>query len=650
MKTGKNIQCVLTLLASFLLATTLFLFLFNYDNKYTEPALEFDNGILTIDSEQLSGKPVHLIEGWKLYLDRLGTPDDFLYEESPVYRNIYIGQYPGFEAGDNSRSPHGSATYQLSIKIPPETENYTLELPEIYSAYKLYINGELMAVMGNPDPASYKPVTGNATVSFRAQESVNIILAVTDYSGFYSGLTYPPAFGKAGAVSHLLSLRFFIRLFACSAALLIGLYYLITGVLSKQGRLSILYGTMCLLFIGSVCYPIAKTFMACGPAWYQFEDFCHSAMILCVILICGVLTGMSKRIMIISFATGFLFSITALCSPLFIAQGLNGLYAFSSLMDLYSWTSAAYLTTIVAASVYKNGAHSRTILSGVAFFDCALILDRLLPRFEPIYFGWFAEVAGSALVCCFGIAMTRRNIEQTRERFLMQGHIESMEQLIDMQQRYYPVIMENINEARAARHDLRHHMRLIRELAGENNIAGLTEYLQEYHADSQPENVITYTRNYVVDTLLRHFASLAANESIRFEGNIDIPEQVNIPDSEMAIVISNLLENALEACTGVSRQDAYIKTSIRIWNNQLIIVVKNSFDGNLEKRDGFFLSGKREGAIGIGLESIRAAVKRVGGSSEFSADGSEFEASVLLMATPKDEQCQKQQYEGQECN
>ena len=53
-----------------------------------------------------------------------------------------IGQYGGFELGDINQNAHGQATYRLRIFDEPH-QVMTLQIPEIYSAYKLYINGQL---------------------------------------------------------------------------------------------------------------------------------------------------------------------------------------------------------------------------------------------------------------------------------------------------------------------------------------------------------------------------------------------------------------------------------------------------------------------------------------------------------------------------
>ena len=193
---GKGIF-MLFMLCVIVFSVALFLLSYRFDNKYTRPGPQPENGLLMLDDETINDHPlVFLIQGWEFFRGRLLSPEDFMVYQQPD-EHVYIGQYGGFEGGNPERSPHGSATYRLNILIPEDPATYTLELPEIFSAYILYINGVKAEQFGNPDPVSYHPQTGISSVSFLARERVEIILAVSDFSHMYSGMVHPPAFGNS---------------------------------------------------------------------------------------------------------------------------------------------------------------------------------------------------------------------------------------------------------------------------------------------------------------------------------------------------------------------------------------------------------------------------------------------------------------------
>ena len=53
-----------------------------------------------------------------------------------------IGERTRFDQPDGV-TPHGCGTYALTLDLPETPAQYGLELPEIYSAYRLYLNGNL---------------------------------------------------------------------------------------------------------------------------------------------------------------------------------------------------------------------------------------------------------------------------------------------------------------------------------------------------------------------------------------------------------------------------------------------------------------------------------------------------------------------------
>ena len=194
----KRLYSAAVLAAVCAFAVAAFLFLYQSDNKYTANGPRGENGVLVLDEQTLHEYPVvFLTEGWEYYGGRLLSPEDFDFGDSSLTSDaydpkdaaptpdayIFIGQYGGFDAGDRTASPHGSASYRLTIKLPEKTGHYLLELPEIFSAYRAYVNGALVQTMGDPDPAAYRHETANRTVEISAPSGqVELLIAVSDFS------------------------------------------------------------------------------------------------------------------------------------------------------------------------------------------------------------------------------------------------------------------------------------------------------------------------------------------------------------------------------------------------------------------------------------------------------------------------------------
>ena len=632
----KNTGLPLLVLCVAAVSVCLFLLSYRYDNKYTAAGPRGVNGVLELEEGDLSGF-VLLTHGWEFYPGELLEPEDFADTRFAPVKIIAIGQYAGFEAGDKTRSPHGSATYRLNLVLPGEAGSCTLELPEIYSAYRLYVNGRLMKQMGNPEPEAYLPVTGNTSVTFEAAGTVEIILAATDYSHFYSGLVYPPAFGAPEAVSLLLNTRLCLRLAFVVLALAAGLYYLMTGLFSRSNRNALLYGLMCLCYAGFTAYPIRGTLFPGGMGWYGLENFCYCAMLMLVMCVgCGLSegrpsAGLRKRSTTAFLCFGGFVCLFALLVPRRVGGNLSLMAFYSGLIGLYAWVCAFCLTVGAARGALKGEIHSRIMLCGVVAFDCALIMDRLLPAFEPIRGGWFIELAATVLVILVGVITAQNNLRIAREKLALEGKITGIESLVAMQRSYYPVILEGVEEARRARHDLRHHLRVIGSFVSAGKYRELERYLVEYSAGMGDISPLNYCENYIVDVILRHFAALAAQEGVEFIVDAQIPEVLAVSDADICNLISNLLENALEACVYVIGEKK-IRVAIKQIHSKLVLLVDNSYDGTVKTRNGRFLSRKRNEREGVGLASVRAVAAKYGGNAVFTPNAEQhiFHSEVIL--------------------
>ena len=216
--------------------------LYTWNNKYTHLDLQPHMGQLTISEEDLEDYH-YLINDWEFYPDCLLTPTT--YPGAYMYYTG-IGERTRFDSTAHLKDPHGSGTYVLHLNLPKQSQSYALELPEIYSAYRLYINDKLVTQVGNPNPDEYVPRTQSRLITFEASGNTTLLLAVSDFSHFYSGLVYPPVFGVFSKVSTLHHIRLGFTLVASTAGLLFALFSAYFGIRMKN-KSSLLLALLCLL-------------------------------------------------------------------------------------------------------------------------------------------------------------------------------------------------------------------------------------------------------------------------------------------------------------------------------------------------------------------------------------------------------------------
>ena len=202
--------------------------------------------------------------------------------------------------------------------------------------------------------------------------------------------------------------------------------------------------------------------------------------------------------------------------------------------------------------------------------------------------------------------------------------------LLTMQKLQYDNLQNRIDEARQAKHDVRHHTYLIREYLRSGKLQELEAYLDDY-SDSLPDTQsLVYCHHYSANVLLNFFAQQAQKSDIDVDIFVQLPETLGLPETTLSVVLGNLLENALEACRQVTDGEKKITVRGKADMGSVFFVITNTFEGDLRRnKEGKILSTK-PGNHGLGLDSVGQLVKANGGVLEVEANQGIFRVSVLL--------------------
>lgn len=202
-------------------------------------------------------------------------------------------------------------------------------------------------------------------------------------------------------------------------------------------------------------------------------------------------------------------------------------------------------------------------------------------------------------------------------------------QFLYMQQTQYESLCNAIEETRQARHDMRHHFSTLSVLANREEWQELKDYLSQAEK-SIPAVELKMCDNMVVDGVVSHYCLRYKENEIPFSVELDLPFKLPISEMDMCLVLSNLLENALEASLRTEFGKRYIKIQAYLHSDNIaLITVENAFDGIIKQKNGIYQSSKRHGD-GIGIQSVCRIAEKNGGYCRFTLNDGIFSANVML--------------------
>ena len=207
-------------------------------------------------------------------------------------------------------------------------------------------------------------------------------------------------------------------------------------------------------------------------------------------------------------------------------------------------------------------------------------------------------------------------------------------QMMDLGRRHNQDIQSMYAEMMAAQHDMRHRIAAAEELLREGN-APTDQQARELlrGVQSVPKPFITGCA--LMDAVLTAKKAVMDQNGIVFRYQPYPLSRLPIPETDFCMVISNLLDNAIEAIQRMNQQSgdppAVSLSFARSWD-MFYIRCENPFDpATLRLHSGQFLSSKENTRLhGFGTRYIRKTCENVGGQCKFVQEGDTFRVEIVL--------------------
>jgi two-component system sensor histidine kinase AgrC len=207
------------------------------------------------------------------------------------------------------------------------------------------------------------------------------------------------------------------------------------------------------------------------------------------------------------------------------------------------------------------------------------------------------------------------------------------EKRTEERQKYYEHQLEmmkyTLANIKVLRHDLKNKLSPLYELATSGKTDELAKLLAELTDMCHFSKEYVASGNHNVDSIINYKLQDAKTKNITIEADILVPTELPIAMFDIADILGNLLDNAIEAVERIS--DRWINMKIRYTKGCLIIEISNSYDGLIQKDGNSFISHKQDkGNHGLGLKSIQTAAQRYDGAMKISHDEKKFKVKVLM--------------------
>lgn len=176
------------------------------------------------------------------------------------------------------------------------------------------------------------------------------------------------------------------------------------------------------------------------------------------------------------------------------------------------------------------------------------------------------------------------------------------------------------------RHDIKNNMSCLDGLLREGRNDAALSYLEALTDIVKRMDSGISTGNEFANAILNEKIALMNEKNIAFTEDISLPSACCLEPVELCCILSNTLDNAIEACERISNGDRWIKAQAFVKQSQLVIIIENSIAAG-ESCDRPPLRTQED--RGIGLLNVRSVIEKYGGAMDISVDKS-FVFSAML--------------------
>ncbi|MGM9605607.1 MAG: sensor histidine kinase [Faecousia sp.] len=221
---------------------------------------------------------------------------------------------------------------------------------------------------------------------------------------------------------------------------------------------------------------------------------------------------------------------------------------------------------------------------------------------------------------------------ETQERTRAELQSSAQAALFRQAQKEMDALHQAQIQAAIYRHDMRHHLNVIDSFLATGQPEQALAYIRKTREDMTSISVKRFCENETVNLICSSFADKAARMGVRLTVSAQLPEVLSVSDTELCAILSNGLENALNAVAHLDDAAKWIKLYCGVKRSQLLIGIKNPYAGSIAMEDGLPVTS--EAGHGYGCRSIRAIVLQHGGLYTFTPENGIFTLQIALPLFP----------------
>lgn len=192
----------------------------------------------------------------------------------------------------------------------------------------------------------------------------------------------------------------------------------------------------------------------------------------------------------------------------------------------------------------------------------------------------------------------------------------------------YEALISKNEELKKQAHDFSHHLSAIRRM--DKNL--IDSYITEILGKQKDSEKTISSGDPYVDAVINGKLALFTENNIRFSFHVLVPTKLPFPAPDICSIVSNQLDNAIEACKKITDIGSrWIEYTIDRNNSFVTMICKNSIaTGSIDMNSSLISTKARSSLHGFGIRNIQTCAERNHGILTNDIKSTSFSSNVIL--------------------
>lgn len=275
--------------------------------------------------------------------------------------------------------------------------------------------------------------------------------------------------------------------------------------------------------------------------------------------------------------------------------------------QLNEWLVVGF--TLLCFGLTKKNQYKLSLKSYIFF----VILIGISLYMKPYYLVIISIVALDIYGLLFDVQNTK-NLNQLQNRLLTQQYDEIKHVYLNM---------------RGWRHDYHNHIQAMKAYISMEAFNELGDYLNDLEQSLKEVDQLVKSGHLMMDAILNSKITIMLKDNIHVDFKAMLPESLDIEDVDLCVMVSNLLENAIEACRSLDKEERFIRIFSEVYGSQFYLSIQNSAEEDLTFNQKNYISSKR-GDHGLGMKRVAFLTKKYGGYLNLQNEPGVFASEITI--------------------